>query len=65
VYNGFEAVSRIPALQGGADYWIESLGVDAHYRSMSRGLLELKDVLYFGIICALFLLLTQKMVLKK
>jgi len=65
VYNGFEAVSRIPALQGGADYWVESLGVDAHYRSMSRGLLELKDVLYFGIICSLFLLLTQKMILKK
>ena len=65
IYLGFNAVSRIPAMQGGADYYIEMLGVDAHYRNMSRGLIDLKDVVYFLVLCGLFLLITRRVVLKR
>ncbi|CAN5747709.1 gliding motility-associated ABC transporter permease subunit GldF [soil metagenome] len=65
IYMGFSAVSRIPALQGGADYWIENLGADIHYQNMSRGLIEIKDLLFFFIISLLFLLVTKKLVMKK
>lgn len=64
-FIGFGAVSKIAALQGGADYWVETLGVDAHYHNMSRGLLELKDVLYFVIISLLFLVITKRVVARK
>ena len=65
VYMGFSAVSRIPAFQGGADYWIENFGADIHYQNMSRGLIELKDPVFFVIISTLFLLFTRKLVMYK
>ena len=37
VYFGFSAISKLPLLQGMADYYIEMLGIDFHYRSISRG----------------------------
>jgi ABC-2 type transport system permease protein len=64
-YIGFGAVSKIPIFQGGADYWIETIGVDAHYHNMSRGLLELKDVFYFIVIICLFLMLTLRSIAKR
>jgi ABC-2 type transport system permease protein len=39
VYNGFNAISRIPAFQSGADYYIEMLGIDFHYRISAEVLL--------------------------
>lgn len=65
VYMGFGAVSKMPGLQGGADYWIESLSIDTHYLSMSRGVLELKDVAYFIIVPAAFLLFAKRNIVKK
>lgn len=62
MYQGFHAVSQIPVLQGGADYWIALLGIDAHYLSMSRGMVALKDLLYFVIMAALFLTIAYKLV---
>ncbi|WP_350340093.1 ABC transporter permease subunit [Paraflavitalea speifideaquila] len=37
LYSGFNALSRIPALESGADYYVEMAGIDFHYRSVSRG----------------------------
>lgn len=65
VYMGFSAVSRIAAFQGGADYWIENFGADMHYQNMSRGLIEMKDLVFFIIISALFLTFTKKLVMRK
>lgn len=65
IYLGFGAVSQIPAFRGGADYWIENFSADMHYRNMSRGLLEMKDLLYFVVVSTLFLAFTQRAVAKR
>lgn len=58
LFFGFNAVSKMPIFQGKADYYIEMLGIDFHYRSVSRGLLDSRDVLYFFSLIFLFLLIT-------
>lgn len=60
VYIGFQSISSIPALQGGADYWIQQFGIDAHYQSMSRGVIEWPDLVYFTGVAAIFLSATQR-----
>ncbi len=65
LYFGFSALSQLPALQGGADYYIEMLGIDFHYRSISRGVLDSRDLVYFLSIIFLALLITTKNLQKK
>lgn len=60
LYTGFNAISRIPALSGGADYYIEMLGIDFHYRSISRGVIDSRDIIYFITIILFFLLFTKR-----
>ncbi|MEO7524613.1 MAG: gliding motility-associated ABC transporter permease subunit GldF [Ferruginibacter sp.] len=65
LYFGFNAISKLPVFQGNADYYVEMLGIDFHYRSISRGVLDSRDVVYFVSIIFLFLLLTVKNLRKK
>lgn len=65
LYSGFNAVSRIPALQSGADYYIEMLGIDFHYRSVSRGVVDTRDIIYFLSVIFFFLLFTNRNLLKR
>lgn len=54
LYSGFESISRIPAFAGGFDYYLGLLGMDYHYNSINRGVINSKDVLYFLSIVGLF-----------
>lgn len=65
LYFGFNALSALPLFSGNADYYIEMLGIDFHYRSISRGVLDTRDVVYFLSMIALFLFITIKNVQKK
>ncbi len=65
VYGAFTAISRIPALEGGADYYLEMLGIDFHYRSLSRGVIDTRDVIYFISVIALFLAITHRNLVKR
>lgn len=65
LYFGFSAISKLPVLQGSADYYTEMFGIDFHYRSISRGVLDSRDIIYFGSIIFLFLLITVKSLRKK
>lgn len=60
MYFGFSAVSQLPSLLGTADYYIEMLGIDFHYRSISRGVIDTRDIIYFLSLIFFFLLLTVK-----
>jgi len=60
IYFGFNAISKLPVLQGTADYYVEMLGIDFHYRSISRGVLDSRDMIYFISIIFLALLITVK-----
>ncbi len=65
LYFGFNAVSQLPMLQGKADYYIEMLGIDFHYRSISRGVIDTRDIVYFLSLIFFFLLLAVKNLRKK
>lgn len=47
LYSGFDAMSRIPAFEGSADYYIALLGIDYHYNNISRGVIVVSDLVYF------------------
>lgn len=65
LYFGFNAISHLPVFQGNADYYIEMLGIDFHYQSISRGVLDSRDIIYFASIIFLSLLITVKNLHKK
>lgn len=65
LYFGFNAVSQLPILQGSADYYIEMLGIDFHYRSISRGVLDTRDLVYFCSLIVFSLLITIKNLRRK
>lgn len=65
LYFGFNAISKMPLFKGTADYYIEMLGIDFHYRSISRGVLDSRDLVYFFSIIFLFLLITVKNLRKR
>jgi ABC-2 type transport system permease protein len=54
-YFGFEGLST---LVKGIEGFVSYLGMDSHFRSMSRGVLDTRDILYFVSISVLFLSLT-------
>jgi ABC-2 type transport system permease protein len=65
LYFGFSALSRLPFFTNGFDYYIEMLGIDFHYTSMSRGVLDSRDLVYFISLVFIFLLTTVKNLHKK
>lgn len=60
LYYGFTALSSLPVFAGSADYYIEMLGIDFHYRSISRGVVDTRDLLYFASMIFFFLFLSVK-----
>ena len=57
-YLGFESLYNMGFL-GGASLFVKSLGICHHYESISRGVIDTRDVLYFLSVIALFLMLTR------
>lgn len=60
LFAGFEAISKLPIFSNGPDYFVEMLGIKFHYNNISKGVIDLRDILYFAGLCWLFLLFTQK-----
>jgi ABC-2 type transport system permease protein len=56
MYLGFDNIS---AFSFSNDRLIQSFGMNDHYSSLSRGLIDLRDVLYFLSVIAIFLGLTK------
>jgi ABC-2 type transport system permease protein len=65
LYYGFSAISRMAALSNGADYYIEMIGVDFHYRSISRGVIDTRDLVYFISVIFVFLSITFRNLIKR
>jgi len=65
LYSGFGAISGLPVFAAGADYYIEMLGIDFHYRSISRGVIDSRDLVYFFGLIYLFLYLTNRSVARR
>lgn len=61
-YYGFEGLSELSALRG---FSFEKFGMSSHYKSMSRGIIDTRDLVYFLSITALFIMLTRFNISKK
>lgn len=58
MYAGFQAIGDFKLL-GPLDNFIIGLGINDHYLSLSKGLIDSRDVVYFLALIAIFILLTQ------
>ncbi|MES2269117.1 MAG: gliding motility-associated ABC transporter substrate-binding protein GldG [Bacteroidota bacterium] len=54
-YSGFDSLSAILSLQ---NLGLQSLGINEHYQSISRGVLDTRDLMYFIVLIMFFLWLT-------
>lgn len=57
-YLAFDYLSRLPVFFGKTDDIVQSFGIAYHYNSVSRGVLDTRDLTYFISISALFLAAT-------
>lgn len=57
-FIGFDSISQILSLQS-IDTLITALGINEHYQSISRGVLDTRDLIYFLSFIALFLVITK------
>ncbi len=58
LFLGFDYISKL-GLPGGLENFIASLGISYHYNSLSRGVIDTRDVLYFVSVIAVFTLFTK------
>ncbi len=65
VYYGFDFLSRLPFLVGKSDDLVQMLGIDYHYKSISRGVVDSRDLIYFISLTGIFLLSTQLVLSKR
>jgi len=56
MFYGFEAIAELNIIQ---NFNIENLGMISHFKSISRGVIDTKDILYFITITYFFLFLTK------
>lgn len=54
LYMGFDSFAYIPGLKN-LDEFVINLGINEHYKSISRGVLDLRDTVYFIAVAALFI----------
>ena len=58
MHLGFESIYRMGFL-GNADLFVRSLGMSYHYESISRGVIDSRDVIYFASVIAVFMMATR------
>lgn len=58
-YWVFDFISLLPVFVGKVDDVVQMLGIDYHYNSISRGVIDSRDVVYFISLVAVFLVMTQ------
>lgn len=58
LYIGFDAIGSLGIFQEN-QYFIALLGINEHYQSMSRGVIDSRDLIYFLSVIALFIALAQ------
>jgi ABC-2 type transport system permease protein len=65
MYSAFRAISGMEIFQEGAGYYIDLFGIDAHYKSISRGVVDSRDLVYFASVIFFFLFLTARNLVKR
>lgn len=57
-YNAFSYLSKLSFIPNGLKGFIDSLGIADHYASISRGVLDSRDVIYFFSVMIFFIMWT-------
>ncbi|WP_207422374.1 gliding motility-associated ABC transporter permease subunit GldF [Desertivirga brevis] len=57
-FSGFDSISRLLSLQS-VETYITAIGINEHYESISRGVLDTRDLVYFLSFIAIFLVITK------
>ncbi len=57
-YWGFFFFSKLPVFIGKMDDLIQKIGIDYHYASISRGVIDTRDIFYFLSVIGVFIVLT-------
>ncbi|MCB9017281.1 MAG: gliding motility-associated ABC transporter permease subunit GldF [Paludibacteraceae bacterium] len=63
-YYGFDLMASM-ALSGVNATFLSSLGINSHYESMSRGVIDSRDVIYYLVVITLFVFATKEVLEKK
>ncbi|MDR1847449.1 MAG: gliding motility-associated ABC transporter substrate-binding protein GldG [Bacteroidales bacterium] len=58
IYIGFDLLCSLKIF-GGAELFVRSLGINQHYASISRGVIDSRDIIYYASLAFLFLFLTK------
>jgi ABC-2 type transport system permease protein len=58
-YLAFLYLSDLPVFLGKVDDIVQKIGIDYHYASISKGLVDTRDIIYFLSLISFFLLSTQ------
>jgi len=64
MYFGFEFIYGFEVL-GRMGFFIKTLGIDYHYNSISRGVIDTRDLIYFVSVTLIFLIATRVMLLSR
>lgn len=64
-YSFFDFFSRLPLFVGTWDDAVQKLGIEYHYRSLARGVIDSRDIVYFISLISIFLYATWLAVFSK
>jgi ABC-2 type transport system permease protein len=53
LFMGFDSIAYLPGLKN-MDEFVIGLGINEHYKSISRGVIDIKDLVYFAAVVAFF-----------
>ena len=59
LYAGFDALSQLPFFTKGWDYYVQMLGINFHYKNISKGVIDVRDMIYFFAVIIFFIAITK------
>lgn len=63
-YTGFDSIASIPAMKSVQDM-VSLCGISSHYDSISRGVMDSRDVVYFVSVAAFFIIITSMIISRR
>jgi ABC-2 type transport system permease protein len=64
MFMGFDSFAYLPVLKN-MDELVIRLGINEHYKSISRGVLDIRDVVYFAVVVTIFNEATRHVLLSR
>ena len=58
-YLAFDSLSLIPYFVGTIDKYFNAISINQHYQNISKGYIDLRDVIYFCSMVGIFILMTK------